>query len=489
MAADESAAVGAREGRAKTARQARLAARADTAPTDTTSTAAAWPGARTAYYTLFVLVLCLTSNQLDVGIVPYLAASIKADLRISDTWLGLLLGAAFGLFYTLVGLPIAYYVDRVSRRWILAIGIAVWNIGTALCGIAQNFWQLFAARFLVGAGEGVNGPASYAIVGDIFPREKIPRAIALLMLGSVIGPALALLLGAWLLHVFLGMPPIRAPFGVIHGWQLIFILIGLPSVLIAALILTTVPEPARHTIRNQMAEVADRPAATGRGIAGWLRDYGVTFRYMRLHWKIYAPMFGSLFAGAFSIGATQWQPIFYQRTFGWGPAQLAALQSGAQLAATPLGLLVSVVLAERFTRLGRKDSAFRVYLVSLIVALPALFNVLMPTPWIAFGVGALGLFSIGMAGASQNAALQIITPAELRGKVTALYLLVYSLVGVAFSPLFYALIEDFVLRDESLIRWAIFWPLIVLRPLSLVIASFGLKPYGREVARLEALEQ
>ncbi|MGH8220382.1 MAG: MFS transporter, partial [Steroidobacteraceae bacterium] len=439
-----------------------------------------WPSARTAYYTLFVLILCLTSNQLDIGIVPYLASSIKADLAISDTWLGLLLGAAFGLFYTLIGLPIAYYVDRISRRSILAIGITVWNVGTALCGIAQNFWQLFAARFLVGAGEGVNGPASYAIVGDIFPREKIPRAIALLQLGSVIGPALALLLGAWLLHLFLAMSPIHMPFGIIHGWQLIFILIGLPSVAIAALILFTVPEPARHTIRNQMAEIAGSAHVTGGGLDAWFRDYAAAFRYLRLNWRIYAPMFGSLFAGAFSIGATQWMPIFYQRTFGWGPARLAALQSGAQLTAPLLGLLASVLLAEHFSRRERKDCAYRVYILSLIIALPAMFYVLMPTAWIAFGVGALGWFSIGMSGASQNAALQIITPAELRGKVTALYLLVYSLVGVAFSPVLYALIEDFILRDESLIRWAIFWPLLLFRPLALAIACFGLAPYWRE---------
>ena len=449
---------------------------------------AGWPGARTAYYTLFVLILCLTSNQLDIGIVPYLASSIKADLHLSDTSLGLLLGGAFGLFYMIIGLPIAYYVDRFSRRWILAIGIAVWNIGTALCGFAQNFWQLFAARFLVGAGEGVNGPASYAIVGDLFPRERIPRAIALLQLGSVIGPALALYFGAWLMHLLLPMRPIYLAFGVIHGWQLIFILIGLPSVAIAALILVTVPEPARHTIRNQMAETASRGEAMGSGILAWFRDYAVAFHYMSRHWRIYAPMFGSLFAGAFAIGAMQWTPIFYQRTFGWGPVELAKLQSGAMLIAPLLGLVASVLLAERFSRRQRQDSAFRVYILSLVVGLPAVFSVLMPNAWLAFAVGALSWFSIGMSGASQNAALQIITPAELRGKVTALYLLVYSLVGVAFSPVFYALIEDFILRDESQIRWAIFWPLLFLRPFALAVASFGLRPYGREVKRLEALE-
>jgi MFS family permease len=209
---------------------------------------------------------------------------------------------------------------------------------------------------------------------------------------------------------------------------------------------------------------------------------------MRLHWRVYAPLFGSLFAGAFSTGAVQWTPIFYQRTFGWGPAQLAALQSGAQLIAMPLGLLASVLLAEHYSRRRRGDAAMRVYIISLIVAVPGVFDVLMPDPWIAFAVGTISLFTLGMRGAAQNSGLQIITPAELRGKVTALYLLVYSLVGVAFSPILYALITDYVLRDESMIRWAIFWPLILFRPLSLVIAWFGLKPYAREIARLEALE-
>jgi MFS family permease len=450
--------------------------------------AAPWPSARVAYYTLFVLVLCLTSNQLDIGIVPYLAASIKADLHLSDTALSLLLGASFGLFYTLVGLPIAYFVDRFSRRWILALGIATWNVGTVLCGIAQNFAQLFTARFLVGAGEGVNGPASYSIVADLYPREKMPRAVAFLQLGSVIGPALALLLGAWLLHVFLGMRPIRVPFGLIHGWQLIFILIGLPSVLIAVLILATVPEPRRRVIQDQMAQLPGGTLVTGSGLLAWLKDYGVASRYMRLHWTLFAPLFGSLLAGAFSIGALSWGPIFYQRTYGWGPAKLAGLQGIAQLLVVPLGLLASVMLAEHFSRRRRADSAMRVYVIARLVSIPGILYVLMPTPWLAFGLQQIGYFTIGMAGTAQNAALQIVTPAELRGKVTALYLFIYSVVGFSFTPFLNALITDYVVRNESLIRWGIFWPTIIGGPLSVLIAWLGLKPYGREVKRLVALE-
>jgi MFS family permease len=449
---------------------------------------APWPSARVAYYTLFVLVLCLTSNQLDLFIVPYLGASIKADLHLSDTALSLLLGASFGLFYTLVGLPTAYFVDRFSRRWILALGIATWNIGTALCGLAQNFAQLFVARFLVGAGEGVNGPTSYSIVADLFPREKMPRAVAFLQVGSVIGPGIALLCAAWLLHLLLGIRPIHVAFGVIHGWQLIFLLIGVPSALIAALILTTVPEPARRIIQDQMAQLPGGTRGTGSGLIAWVKDYGVAIQYMKLHWTVFAPLFGSLLAGAFALGAISWGPIFYQRTYGWAPDKLAGLVAIAQLVIVPLGLVASVMLAEYFARRGRSDSAMRLYVIARLLALPGIFFVLMPTPSLAFGIQTIGYFTIGMAGTAQNAALQIVTPAELRGKVTALYLFIYAVVGFTLAPLVNAVITDYFLRDESLIRWAIFWPTILGGPLSLLIAWMGLEPYGREVERLKALE-
>ena len=137
--------------------------------------AAPWPGARIAYYTAFILILSTTFANLDIAIVPYLAGSIKADLRLSDTELSLLVGASFGLFYTVIGLPIAWFIDRFSRKWLLAVAIATWSLGTALCGVAQTTLQLFLSRFLVGAGEAVNGPASYSILSDLFPRGSFSR--------------------------------------------------------------------------------------------------------------------------------------------------------------------------------------------------------------------------------------------------------------------------------------------------------------------------
>jgi MFS family permease len=444
-----------------------------------------WPSAKIAYYSVFVLIVSSTMAQLDVAIVPFLASSIKRDLHLSDTSLGLLLGVSFGLFYTLVGIPIAWFSDRYSRKWIVALGTATFSIGTALCGLAQSFAGLFMARFVVGAGEGVGGPAGYSLVGDLFPRERLPRASALLMIGSILGPALGLLTSAYLLNRFLPMGPVATPFGVIRGWQVIFIIVGLPGLLVSLLVALTLKDPARRVIPNQIQGEPMRRRWWGPFVA--LQDYGIAISYMRLHWRVFAPLFGALIIVSFAGGTMQWMPIFYERTFGWGPARVAGLMGASAVIVMPIGLVVGVIVAERFAK-TRDDAAMRVNLIGRLLMLPTVFSVLMPNPWLAFALGLFGQFGLGFFTPSQNAAMLTVVPAEHRGKVSALYWFVYSVMGVALAPLITSLFTDYVFRDESRIGWAIFIPSAIFVPLSLIVVSTGVKPFGREVKRLRELE-
>jgi MFS family permease len=135
----------------------------------------AWPGRGRAYYTLVILTLALLIATIDKGILSVLVEYIKRDLHVTDTQFSLLSGFAFVFFYVLLGLPIARLADRYSRRLIIGIGIAFWSVTTALSGIAQSFQQLFWARVVVGAGESSLAPATYSILTDSFPRDKLPR--------------------------------------------------------------------------------------------------------------------------------------------------------------------------------------------------------------------------------------------------------------------------------------------------------------------------
>ena len=112
----------------------------------------------------------------------------------------------------------------------------------------------------------------------------------------------------------------------------------------------------------------------------------------------------------------------------------------------------------------------------------------MPSPWLAFAFGQLAFVGIGLGAPSQNAAMQIVCPAEMRGKVTALYLFFYSVIGIGLSPFIVGALSDYFFHNEAMIRWSIFLPAIIFQPLSLLVIWLGLKPYGREVERLKALE-
>lgn len=442
--------------------------------------------ARGANYGLFLLILTSACAQLDVAIVPYLAPYIQRDFGITDTALSLLIGVSFALFYTMVGIPVARFIDRYSRKKILALGMITWTVGAVLCGFAQNFFQLFVARFIVGGGESVNGPTAYSIMGDLFRRERLPRAIALYHIGQVSGPALAMLLSGFLMALVINMDPIRLPFGEMAGWHLIFIITGLPGFFIAALMLTTMREPVRRIIPNQMEAPVD--AQAGNGPLAWLGDYVAAVRYMARHRDVFAPIFLMLLVGALHFGATSWTPIFYARTYGWEPARLAIYQSMLSLCLVPLGMVIGVLLAERFTRLGREDSPVLVLTIGKALALLTIFVTLMPSPWLALALNGVGAISLGMSGPIQNVQMQSVTPAELRGKITALYLFLLNVVGIALSPIIVALLTDYVFRDPMMVRWSIFCLLAFSSPVSFYYVLRSRKPFIAEVRRLKRLE-
>jgi MFS family permease len=439
------------------------------------ATRESWPTPGTAWYTMFVLALTVMFAQLDVGIMSLLVQPIKHDLHLTDTAMSFLLGSAFALFYTFIGIPVARYVDRNRRTIILSIGLGVWSIATACCGIAQGYWQLFLSRVMVGAGEAVNGPATFSLIADSFPKERLPRAIAVMQLGVVAGGGLSLLLGGFVIELLLDMPPIAlGGLIVIHSWQLVFIAVGLPGLVVALLMVTTVREPKRQ----------------GLEAVGQLKmSLTSVVKYLALKWPVFAPMFLGLTLGALALGTLAWMPAFYQRTYGWQPGRIGMVLGIEQLVAMPIGLLIGVRMAERFDRSRREDALLRVVIISRLIGMPAGIALpLMPNPWLAVLCAAIGSLTIGMGGASQNAALQIVTPNQMRGQVTALYLFIFNVIGTGLGPTVAALLTDYVFRAESELRYALVAMQAFIGPVSLAIIWLGVRPYVREVLRLKELK-
>ncbi len=215
-----------------------------------------------AWYVLGLLCLGYVLNFVDRQILSILAPDLKRDLAIADSDFGFLYGTAFGVFYSLFGIPLGNLVDRWQRIRLLVIGMALWSVMTALSGLSQNFTQLALARVGVGVGEAVAGPCAYSLIGDYFHPRRRATALGVYSAGMYIGGGISLFIGSgisvWWNLRYAAAP---APLGLV-GWQAAFMLVGVPGLLLAAWI-STVREPLRGQFEQAPAPAASQGAGAG----------------------------------------------------------------------------------------------------------------------------------------------------------------------------------------------------------------------------------
>ena len=438
------------------------------------ASAAGWPSARGAYYTAFMLALAVAFAEIDRTAMQLLVKPIKDTYHLSDSSMGFLLGPAFALLYAALGLTTAWLIDFYNRKSVLAIALALWSAASVFCGLAQNFVQITIARLFLGAAESPNGPAIFSILADSFPRRRLTRGIALMQLGITLGTGFSLIMTGVLITILMAsLPQIHLPgIGVIRWWQLVFIAIGVPGLIVAAVLALTVKEPARQ------GPGAQTKVGMGQALA-----------YMAQHWKVFAPFMGSSAIGGLAFGVLTWTAAFYQRTYGWSGGQYGIRYGLLSLIATPVGLFLGAWVYERFVSQGRNDAAMRVVVVGRLIGLPAvLLMPLMPNGWLALAMSAVNLMVLGGTGACTNSILQIISPNRMRGQITAIFFLFYNLIGQGLSPWFIGLFTQFVLKDESHLRYALLVVNVLFMPASLFVLWLGMKPYAREVAAIAAAE-
>jgi MFS family permease len=345
-------------------------------------------------------------------------------------------------------------------------------VATSLCGLAQSFVQLFIGRAVIGGAESGSSPASLSMIADVVPRAKLPRAYAIYSGGFLAGGSLALILGGFLLGALAHVEPIHVPaIGVIRNWQLVLMIVGLPGVLVAALIFFTVPEPQR------------KGAAKPKGYP--LKEVA---GFIWLNRAMHIPLLLGLLLNSMQLFASlAWSPAFYERTYGWGPAKIGPLLGSANIMAGFVGLFTGAMIAEWIGK-KRDDANVRVLFFANLISIPFLVAMpLMPNPWLAIGCTVAGLVVSSTGQAGHNAALQEATPNAMRGQINALYLFTIAAVGGTLGPLLVALITDFVVGDEAHLRYVLAGFRAVLAPLDAFLIWLAIRPYGKAVrARVEA---
>lgn len=429
-----------------------------------------WPRPIYRWYIVGVLLVAYTLSFIDRMILSLLVAPIRAALDISDTQVSLLIGLAFALFYTVLGLPIAWIADRWNRRNLIVIGVALWSVMTAGCGFAGSYATLFLARMGVGVGEAALSPAAYSMLSDTFPRDRLARAMAVYSIGVPLGSGVALILGSFVVQAVLAAPMVDLPLiGPVEAWRTIFIWVATPGLLVCLLLLT-IREPLRRGLRA--SSVGDSVKAPG--LLAYLASQRAAL--------------GSLFAGMSLIGLVMygviaWVPTFFSRTYGMDVSQ-AGLWFGVIMATGgAAGLVAGGTLADRWFAKGVADAHLRVMRLSILLGGPPLLAAaLMPNAPLAFAMLAIAFPMLTMHGVG-TVALQFITPNEYRARVTALYFFVVNLVGLGFGPMLMALLTDHLFGDDTALRYSIALVTAVALPLAAIVLTAGFSAFARDLTK------
>ena len=433
---------------------------------DTNSTAYRW-------YVVILLLLVFILSYFDRFILSLLVDPIKKAMNLSDFQIGLLLGPAFSLFNVAVAIPLGLMADKTSRKWMLIAGIVIWCAMTTASGFVISFLPLLVLRLGLGLGEAVVSPCSVSMISDYFKREGRSRAISVYMAGPYLGAGLAFLVGGMLvaslqnvgLVTILGMGPF-AP------WQTTFLMVGVPGALFAVLMLT-VKEP-------------EKTDTIGKGSEGSAKISAVS--YMARRWR----GFGVLIIGStcnFAMSTlTFWNVPLFERVFGWNVATIGAVTGIFYFTAGPLGTALALWSTKALGK-SRDDGAMRTLILGLFITVPAsALYPIMPNAQLA--VAAMFLAFIGKAAATAGgpAALQMITPGEMRSRSVAIFNTIITLVGPLIGPPLIGAATDWSGDPRSIGMVLSCFVLVVGLP-TLLIVTFGLRHYRALAIDMAALSQ
>ena len=407
-----------------------------------------YPSHTQAWYGVVILTLAYVLSFLDRQLLSLVVTDIKTDLELTDSQMSIILGFAFALFYTTMGIPIGRLADKKSRKTIIGIGISFWCLMTAATGIIKTYLQLFIARVGVGVGEATLSPSALSMISDYFPKEKRGTAMGFFNMGVSVGSGIALILGGQIVAYFADFPPIILPIvGQIYEWQALFIFIGIPGLLVA-LLMTTVKEPSRKGKMKILTKSGD----TSEEIS--IKE---TIRFIYERKEAYGWLFLSMACSVLmGYAFLSWLPTMYMRAYDVSISTITLWLGVAFLLGGPFGATMSGWLGDKLYKKYNNSSHVMLFAYSMIVLTVAATLVpLMPSyqtatlmfmPQIIMAAGQTALAPVAMIN---------ITPNQIRGQVTAVYFFVISMTGYTLGPTSVALITDFVFKDESLITYSI----------------------------------
>jgi MFS family permease len=385
---------------------------------------------RYSNYILFLLTIVYVFNFIDRQILVILQESIKKDLGLSDTQLGLMSGFTFAIFYVSFGIPIARLADKGNRKNIITFSLMLWSGMTALCGVAQNFIQLLLARIGVGIGEAGGSPPAHSIISDLYPPEKRATAMAIYSTGISIGILLGFLAGGWMDQHY--------------GWRTAFFIVGIPGIIFGFILYFTVKEPLRGLSENK----------TGADVHHTFKEVIVTlwqkksFRYLAL---------GSGMTAYTLYAITSWMPSFLARLHFLKSDEIGYWLSLGFGIGGGLGFFLGGYLTDKW---GRRDKRWYLWLpaITLLLAIPFFITTMFVSETkVVLLLTGIPSFLASFYLAPCIALTHGLSGLRMRSIASAILFFVLNIIGLGCGPLFTGMISDYLQPTtgaESL-RWAL----------------------------------
>lgn len=417
-----------------------------------------YPKSFVAWLTVAVLFMLYIRSLADRYLMSLMVEPIKADLGLSDLQFSLLQGPAFAVLYAICAIPVGLMLDRSNRRWVLFFCVLVWSAGAGACGLAGSFVMLAVARSFVGAGEAGFTTGAYSIIGDSFPPSRVSLAMSIFIMGGLMGAGIVFLLGGPMVGAILAGKISHWPgLGGFAPWQQAFLVTGVPGIL-TALLVFLFPEPKRH-----------KPAAAAAG-----GGYGEALRFMMQHPRCFVGIiFGIGLVYSVTIALQLWSPAYLTRIHGWTPGQIGVAMGIAQLIPA-LSLPLHGWVVDRLFSGGRRDAHLLWCLVALVLAAPfAIAAYLVASPVLTVVLFGCYMTLIHSSSSMGPAATQVVAPPELRGRISAIFVLVTGLIGMALGNFLVGLFTDKVLGDPMKVGTSLILLVVVLLSIAAVLFAQG----------------
>ena len=428
-------------------------------------------GNRRAWLATMLLFVAGIFSAADRTLPFLLLDPIKSSFSVGDVEMGLLTGFSFSFSLAIFALPLSWIADRYNRAKLIAFSIAIWCLATIACGFAQDFWTLFIFRMGVGFGEAGLQPAAYSLLADLFPSRKLPRALALMALSSVLGNVVGLAVGGQIFEYFSRVPLYLAEAGSgIEAWRATLMLFGAAGLFVAILALIVIKDP-RSNAQPIGVDPVQRVSLP---------------KYVRASAFFFLPFVGSMCAYLMYFeGMSAWTSPFFSRTFGWSVGEIGNAVGLVGLVSAVMGLPLGVWMNKRAGEATKREAPVLVIWVVLALSLP--FVALAPLA----STGTLALAGFGFvwmfAAAGSVIAPLVLTltsPPHLRARMIAICNLVYRLAG-ALGPVIFGGFTDLVLGSSDRLY-------MTISILSLVLLAGSIPPLiyaDRKYARVRELAE